>query len=61
MQRFQGLIGIVLILAIAWMFSNNKKRINYKLVISGILLQIIIALLILKVSLLNYFFKKLAV
>ena len=58
MQRFQGLIGIVLILAIAWMFSNNKKRINYKLVISGILLQIIIALLILKVSFVKLFFQK---
>ena len=57
MQRFQGLIGIVLILAIAWMFSNNKKRINYKLVISGILLQIIIALLILKVPFVKLFFK----
>ena len=58
MQRFQGLIGIVLILAIAWLFSNNKKRINYKLVISGILLQIIIALLILKVSFVKLFFQK---
>jgi len=58
MQRFQGLIGIVLILAIAWMFSNNKKRINFKLVISGILLQIIIALLILKVSFVKLFFQK---
>jgi CNT family concentrative nucleoside transporter len=58
MQRFQGLIGIVLILAIAWMFSNNKKRINYKLVISGILLQIIIALLILKVPFVKLFFQK---
>ncbi len=58
MQRFQGLIGIVLILAIAWLFSNNKKRINYKLVISGILLQIIIALLILKVPFVKLFFQK---
>ena len=58
MQRFQGLIGIVLILAIAWMFSNNKKRINYKLVVSGILLQIIIALLILKVPFVKLFFQK---
>jgi CNT family concentrative nucleoside transporter len=58
MQRFQGIIGIVLILGIAWFFSNNKKRINYKLVISGILLQIVIALLILKVSFVKLFFQK---
>ncbi|MEI9934555.1 MAG: nucleoside transporter C-terminal domain-containing protein [Ferruginibacter sp.] len=49
MQRFQGLIGIVLILGIAWLASNNKKKINYRLVISGISLQILIAILILKV------------
>jgi CNT family concentrative nucleoside transporter len=61
MQRFQGIIGIVLILGIAWFFSNNKKRINYKLVISGILLQIVIALLILKVSFVKLFFQKICV
>jgi concentrative nucleoside transporter, CNT family len=50
MQRFQGLIGIVLILGIAWLVSNNKKKINYRLVISGLLLQTLIAVLILKVE-----------
>src|ERR1700741_264944 len=49
MQRFQGLIGIVLILGIAWLASNNKKKINYRLVLSGIFLQIVIAVLVLKV------------
>ena len=28
MERFQGLIGIVVILMIAYVFSNNKKNIN---------------------------------
>ena len=58
MQRFQGLIGVVLILGIAWLFSNNKKKINYRLVVSGILLQIVIALLILKVPIVKSFFQK---
>ena len=58
MQRFQGLIGVVLILGIAWLVSNNKKRINYRLVGSGILLQIIIAILILKVPIIKSFFQK---
>lgn len=58
MQRFQGLIGVVLILGIAWLVSNNKKKINYRLVGSGILLQIIIAILILKVPLVKSFFQK---
>ncbi len=58
MHRFQGLIGVVLILGIAWLVSNNKKKINYRLVGSGILLQIVIALLILKVSFVKSFFQK---
>jgi len=58
MQRFQGLIGVALILGIAWLVSNNKKRINYRLVGSGILLQIVIALLILKVPVVKSFFQK---
>ncbi|MEO5893452.1 MAG: nucleoside transporter C-terminal domain-containing protein [Ferruginibacter sp.] len=58
MQRFQGLIGVVLILGIAWLASNNKKRINYRLVGSGILLQIVIAILILKVPIVKSFFQK---
>jgi len=29
MERFQGIFGIILILAIAFLFSNNKKNINY--------------------------------
>ncbi|PWT72394.1 MAG: NupC/NupG family nucleoside CNT transporter [Bacteroidetes bacterium] len=49
MERFHGLIGIALILGIAFLFSNNKKRINYRVVISGFFLQIIIAIFVLKI------------
>ncbi|HEX4851564.1 MAG TPA: nucleoside transporter C-terminal domain-containing protein, partial [Puia sp.] len=49
MQRFQGLMGIALILGIAFLFSNNKKRINYRVVLSGLFLQIFIAICILKI------------
>jgi CNT family concentrative nucleoside transporter len=58
MQQFQGLIGIILILGIAWLVSNNKKRINYRLVLSGILLQVVIALLIFKVPFVKIVFQK---
>lgn len=57
MQRFQGLAGIVLILGIAFLISNNKKKINYRLVFSGIGLQICIAILVLKVSFIGNFFQ----
>ena len=57
MQRFQGLTGIVLILALAILFSNNRRRINIRLVLSGITLQLLIGILVLKVEPVIYFFK----
>ena len=57
MERFQGLIGIVAILGIAFLCSNNRKKINYRLVISGITLQVVIGLLVLKVPVVTNFFK----
>ncbi len=59
MQRFQGLIGIALILGLAYLFSNNKKRINYRLVVSGMGLQILIAVLVFKVPPVYWFFQQL--
>jgi CNT family concentrative nucleoside transporter len=57
MERFQGFIGIILILGIAFLFSNNKRRINYRLVFSGILLQVFIAVMVLKVPPVTRFFQ----
>jgi CNT family concentrative nucleoside transporter len=57
MQRFQGLAGIALILGLAYLVSNNKKKINYRLVLSGIALQVTIAVLVLKVSFIGSFFQ----
>ena len=56
MDRLQGLIGIALILGIAILFSNNRKRINWRLVGTGIALQVVIALLIFKVGPVARFF-----
>ncbi|HMW98648.1 MAG TPA: Na+ dependent nucleoside transporter N-terminal domain-containing protein, partial [Flavobacteriales bacterium] len=57
MERFIGLIGIVLILGIAFLASNNRKAINKRLVISGLLLQTAIALLVMKVAPITAFFQ----
>ena len=49
MGRFTGVIGIVIILGLAFLWSNNRKKINYRLVITGLILQIALAIFILKV------------
>ncbi|MDQ4141202.1 MAG: NupC/NupG family nucleoside CNT transporter [Bacteroidota bacterium] len=48
MERFTGLIGVVLILGLAFLLSNNRKAINYRLVGVGLLLQFGLAVFILK-------------
>lgn len=50
MERFSGIFGIILILALAFLLSNNRKAINYRLVFSGLGLQLVLALFILKTS-----------
>jgi concentrative nucleoside transporter, CNT family len=49
LERFVGILGIIVILGIAFLLSENKKKINWRLVVSGLGLQIIFAILILKV------------
>ena len=50
MERFTGLLGIALILGIAYLLSNNRKAINFRTVGMGLLLQIILAVFILKTA-----------
>jgi CNT family concentrative nucleoside transporter len=47
-ERFSALIGFVVILAIAYLLSNNRKAIRWRTVFWGLLLQIIIAIAVLK-------------
>ena len=48
MERFTGLIGIVVLLAIAYALSNNRKQINMRIIGWGLGLQAIFAIFILK-------------
>ncbi|MCC7232532.1 MAG: NupC/NupG family nucleoside CNT transporter [Bacteroidia bacterium] len=51
MNRFSGLLGIFVILLLAYLLSNNRKAISLRVVISGLLLQLALALFILKTPL----------
>ena len=51
MERFIGLIGIVVIFLICYALSNNKKAINLKTVGMGFILQVALAIFIFKVPL----------
>lgn len=47
-SRLQGLLGIIAIFGVAFLMSNNKKRINYRLVLTGLALQLAMAVFVLK-------------
>ena len=46
---FFGLFGLAVLIGIAWLFSNNKKAVDWRLVLTGIALQIGFAALVLLV------------
>ncbi|MFA6559124.1 MAG: Na+ dependent nucleoside transporter N-terminal domain-containing protein, partial [Candidatus Obscuribacterales bacterium] len=49
-SKAMGLVGFVLILGTAYLMSNNRSKINYRLVISGLVLQLLLAIFVLKVE-----------
>ncbi|MDR1408233.1 MAG: Na+ dependent nucleoside transporter [Tannerella sp.] len=57
MSLLRGLLGMIAVLGIAWLFSTDRKRIDWRLVASGLFLQIIMALAILYVPFIGVFFE----
>lgn len=56
----RGIFGMLVLFAVAFLFSKNRKGIDWKLVGKGTLLQIILAILILKVPFVSVIFDFLA-
>ena len=48
MGRFTGLLGLVIIVAAAWLFSTDKKAVKGRILAWGLGLQILFAVLVLK-------------
>lgn len=57
---FNGLIGIFGMLLILFLLSNNKRKINWRLVGVGVFLQIVFAILVLKVPFVKNIFDGIA-
>ena len=54
---FRGLLGILAFIGIAYLLSNNKKLISWKLVITGLLMQMILAFSIIYIPPVRYLFE----
>jgi CNT family concentrative nucleoside transporter len=53
---FRGLIGMLVLIILAYLFSNNRKQISWKLVTIGLIAQISIAIGVIKISVIKSFF-----
>lgn len=54
---FRGILGVLILIAILYALSNNRKAIDWKLVATGIVLQIVFGLLVIKVDFVRMFFE----
>lgn len=43
MERLTSLFGLIVILALAWLLSENRRKMNLRLIASGIVLQFLLA------------------
>ena len=59
MSVLRGLIGLSSIILIAYLLSNNKRNIDWKTILIGILSQFVIAIAVLKVDFVRIIFEKL--
>lgn len=48
MGRFTGVLGIIVIMLVAFLFSNNRRAIKYRVVFWGLGLQLLFAVIVLK-------------
>jgi concentrative nucleoside transporter, CNT family len=49
MEILRGLLGLITLIGIAFVFSKHKKKINWRLVGSGVAIQIVLGILVFKV------------
>lgn len=53
MNIFRAIVGLLFIVGVAWIFSSDKKSINWRLVAGGLILQITLGVLITQVEFIN--------
>jgi len=56
-KLLRGMLGMVVLIAIAWAFSSNRKAVNWKMVGTGLIFQLLLAIGILYVPFIQVFFE----
>ena len=58
MGRFTGILGLLIMLGLAYIFSTNRRAINKKTVVWGLSLQVVFAIFVLKIEFGRVLFQK---
>ena len=56
MELLRGLLGVAVLIGIAWLISENRKHVNWRLVGGGVLVHVALGFLIIKVQIVNTIF-----
>ncbi len=56
MDNLQSLVGLMAFVGLAWLISENRKKVSIRVVIVGLVLQLVIGVLLLKLPLFRDFF-----
>jgi CNT family concentrative nucleoside transporter len=57
MSLLRGILGMAIILMLAWIFSNNRRNISWRVVVIGLSIQVLLAAGILYVPFIRFFFE----
>lgn len=57
LQRLMGLVGIGSMIVIAWALSNNRRKVNWKLVGTGVVLQAVLGFVVLNTGVGRFLFQ----
>ncbi len=60
MDFLRPILGLIVFIGLAWLLSENRKHVNWLLVVSGVVIQFIIALLVLQVPAVSSGFQAIA-
>jgi concentrative nucleoside transporter, CNT family len=52
----QSIAGLAVFTGIAWLFSENRTKVRFKIIIAGILIQLVVGLILLKLPVFRNFF-----
>jgi CNT family concentrative nucleoside transporter len=59
LMRMTGFIGMAMILAVGWLLSRDRKRVDWRVIFTGLVLQVLFAIFVLRVPFGQTLFRKL--